>query len=232
MHRFFVNIKLEKGKRLESSKDMARQLSSVLRMGKGDEIILFDGSEYDFVGVIEEISPRSAEVFIKEARVSNREPKRKLVLFQSLIKKDKFEWVLEKGVEVGVSEFVPILTSRSIKKNFNRTRCESIIQEAAEQSGRTLIPKLRPLMVFHEAVHYAQKRNLQVFFPSLESESADRMVSYPSKAHVALFVGPEGGWNEEERQQARKAGFLIISLGKLTLKSETAAIVTSYQLLH
>lgn len=232
LHRFFVTQKLEKDKHIECSKELAHQLASVLRMREGEEVILFDGSGYDCTGMIEEISRKGCIVQITQCSIANSEPKRKLVLFQSLIKKDKFEWVLEKGVEVGVTEFVPILTERSVKLNFNRERAEKIIQEAAEQSGRAVIPKLRPLMLFHEAVQYASKKGLQAFFPALHVASAERVVSYPSKPFVALFVGPEGGWNKNEVEIAQKAGHLIISLGKLTLKSETAAIVAAYQLLH
>ncbi|MDP2676129.1 MAG: RsmE family RNA methyltransferase [bacterium] len=230
-HRFFVNQKLEKDALIECSREIAHQISSVLRMREGDEIVLFDGSGYDCTANIQDISRRGCVVHITQCTIPNREPKRKLVLFQSLIKKDKFEWVLEKGVEVGVTEFVPILTERSVKKSFNQERAEKIIREAAEQSGRSVIPKLRPMMLFHEAVLYASKRGLQSFFPALHI-SAERVVSYPSKPFVALFVGPEGGWNKQEIETAQKAGHLVISLGKLTLRSETAAIVTAYQLLH
>lgn len=232
MHRFFIAQKLEKGMRIECSRELSHQLLDVLRVRQGDEIIFFDGLGYDYTGKIESTSRRGCVVSIIDGFIPNREPKRKLILFQSLIKKDKFEWVLEKGVEVGVSEFVPILTGRSIKKNFNEERCEAIIRGAAEQSGRASIPKLRPLMLFGEAVSYASKRGYQSFFPSLSADSSERMIAYPSKPHVALFVGPEGGWHTDEIDTARKAGFLIISLGKLTLKSETAAIVAAYQLLH
>ncbi|PIR69711.1 MAG: hypothetical protein COU47_01340 [Candidatus Niyogibacteria bacterium CG10_big_fil_rev_8_21_14_0_10_46_36] len=232
MHRFFVNQKLEKDQHVECSRELAHQLSSVLRMKEGDDIILFDGSGYDCAAKIEDISRRGCVVRVLQCVIPNREPKRKLVLFQSLIKKDKFEWVLEKGVEVGVSEFVPILTERSVKRSYNQERAEKIIKEAAEQSGRAVIPKLRPLMLFHEAVSYASKKGLQSFFPTVDAASAERVVSYPSKPFVALFVGPEGGWNRQEIEVAQKAGHLVISLGKLTLKSETAAIVASYQLLH
>lgn len=232
MHRFFIAQKLEKGGRIECPKEIAFQLLNVLRMREGEQVILFDGSGYDYTGEIESVSRKECIIRMSDALIPNREPKRKLILFQSLIKKDKFEWVLEKGVEVGVSEFVPILTSRSVKKNFNEDRAEAIIQEAAEQSGRAVIPKLRPLMLFHEAVAYAFKKGLQTFFPSIDASSSERMIAYPSKPHVALFVGPEGGWNSEEIDAARKSGFLIISLGKLTLKPETVAIVAAYQLLH
>lgn len=232
MHRFFIAQKVEKGMQIECSRELSHQLLDVLRMREGDEIILFDGSGYDYMGKLELASRRGCVVSIIDGSIPNREPKRKLILFQSLIKKDKFEWVLEKGVEVGVSEFVPILTDRSIKKNFNEERCEAIIREVAEQAGRAVVPKLRSLMLFEEAVLYASKKGYQSFFPSLSAGSSERMIAYPSKPYVALFVGPEGGWHDDEIDIARKAGFLIISLGKLTLKSETAAIVAAYQLLH
>lgn len=216
----------------ECDRELSHQLNHVLRLKKGETVILFNGSGRDYYAEIEDVTRKGCILAVHGYVIPNREPKRKLVLFQSLIKKDNFEWVLQKGVEVGVFEFVPMITTRSVKKDFSRERAEKIIQEAAEQSGRSYIPKIRPVMLFPEAVRFAYENGFQSFFPSITATQHERISTYPSKPHVALFVGPEGGWTRDEIERARKAGHLIISLGKLTLKSETAAIVASYQLLH
>jgi len=217
---------------IECERELAHQLVHVLRLEKGDDIILFNGTGNDFNARIESTSRSGCMLVLDRSFAPNREPKRKLILFQSLIKKDNFEWVLEKGVEAGVFEFVPVIATRSVKKDFSRDRAEKIIQEAAEQCGRSIVPKLHPMVLFNEAAYFARRKGLQVFFPSITATEQERISAYPSKPHVALFIGPEGGWSRDEVDIARKFGFLIISLGKLTLKSETAAIVTAYQLLH
>lgn len=232
MHRFYIKQKLEEGNVVHCEQELAHQITHVLRLQKGEDVILFNGSGQDFYAEVEEISRTRCALLIHGHTVPNREPKRKLLLFQALIKKDNFEWVLQKGVEVGVSEFIPMIAARSVKKGFSKERSEKIIQEASEQSGRSFIPRMRTPMFFEEAVRFAHQKGFQSFFPSITATQHERISTYPSKPHVALFIGPEGGWTRDEEDMARKAGFLIISLGKLTLKSETAAIVSAYQLLH
>ncbi|PIR70030.1 MAG: hypothetical protein COU46_03660 [Candidatus Niyogibacteria bacterium CG10_big_fil_rev_8_21_14_0_10_42_19] len=233
MHRFFIGQKLEEGMTFECPKEIGRQIVTVLRMKPEEMVVFFDGSGYEFkVKIKEIIRKKNCVLEIMSSDIPNREPKRRLTLFQSFIKKSRFEWMLEKGVEVGISEFVPIITERSLKKGFNRERYEKIIKEAAEQSGRVFLPKITKLMSVGEAIEYASMYNNQIFFSSFEHYDSDRVTAYPSRTHVALFIGPEGGWTKDEIEKARRAGSFLISLGKLTLRSETAAVVASYQLLH
>ena len=216
----------------ECPRELVWQFLKVLRVKSGDDVILFDGSGYDFRARVEKTKHKECYLRIIDSFVPNREPKRKLILFQPLIKKEKFELVLQKGTEVGVSEFVPVIAERSIKRGFNLTRSQKIIKEAAEQSGRAFIPLLRDPMVFERAIEFTINRDYQVFFASFEARPEERVAAYPSKHQVALFIGPEGGWTDKEIDKARTAGYLVISLGKLTLRSETASIVAAYQLLH
>ena len=231
-HRFYIEEQLTEGTLLKCPKDLAHQLVNVLRSKPGEEVILFDGSGYDFRSRIENINRKDCALRIIDSFIPNREPKRKLILFQPLIKKEKFEWVLQKGTEVGVSEFVPVLADHSIKRGFDQARSQKIVREAAEQSGRAYIPQVRDPMVFERAIDYTLNRGYQAFFASFEARPEERFATYPSKPQVALFIGPEGGWTSSEIDKAHKAGYLAISLGKLTLRSETASIVAAYQLLH
>lgn len=232
LHRFFIEEQLTDNASLQCPKELAYQLTSVLRTKSGDEVILFDGSGYDFRARVEEVKRKEYKLRVVDSFIPNREPKRKVILFQSLIKKEKFEWVLQKGTEVGVSEFVPVIAERSARRGFNLRRSQKIIKEAAEQAGRAFVPTIRDPMVFERAIDFTSHRGYQTFFASFEARPEERVASYPSKHQVALFIGPEGGWTEKEIEKARTAGYLVITLGKLTLRSETAAIVAAYQLLH
>lgn len=231
-HRFYTKEQLTEGALYRCSKDLSHQLTNVLRLKTGDAVTLFDGSGYDFRGRIEEIKKKECNLRIIDSFVPNREPKRKVILFQSLIKKEKFEWVLQKGTEVGVSEFIPVIAERSARKGFDLGRSQKIIKEAAEQAGRAFVPVIRDPMVFERAIDFTAHRGYQTFFASFEARPEEKVAAYPSKYQVALFIGPEGGWTEKEIEKARTAGYLVISLGKLTLRSETASIVAAYQLLH
>ena len=232
LHRFYTSEQLAEGGSFNCPRDILHQLANVLRAKSGDDVILFDGSGYDFRARVEEIKKEKCLLRILDSFVPNREPKRKVFLFQSLIKKEKFEWVLQKGTEVGVSEFVPVIAERSARRGFDLGRSQKIIKEAAEQAGRSFVPAIRDPMVFERAIDFTVQRGYQTFFASFEARPEERVAAYPSKYQVALFIGPEGGWTEKELEKARTAGYLVISLGKLTLRSETASIVAAYHLLH
>ncbi|MDP3762926.1 MAG: RsmE family RNA methyltransferase [bacterium] len=213
MHRFF-------SEKLEADRDILRQLKNVLHFRKGERFILFDGSGYDFIS---EFDGSGAKIL--EKVLNRRESERKIFLFQSLLKKDRMEWVFQKGTEVGVFEFVPVLSARSVKKDFNKVRAEKIIKEAAEQSGRAILPKVGGVLEFTEALEFVQKERLSgvIADPNSKKHISETL----KEPKMALFVGPEGGFTEEEIGDAKECGFKAVSLGKLNLRSETAALVAS-----
>ena len=198
----------------------AHQIKNVLRIKARERIILFDGSGYDYIC---EFDGKNAKII--EKVLNRREPERKIYLFQSLLKKDKMEWVFQKGTEIGVFEFAPILSARSIKKDFNQARAEKIIREAAEQSGRAVLPNVKEVLNFKEALEFVQKERLSGVIADLNSKK--HISETLKEMDTALFVGPEGGWTEEEISEAKENGFKAVSLGKLQLRAETAAIIAS-----
>ncbi len=123
-------------------RNLINQWRNVFRFKPGDKIILFDNSGFEFLGEIALLSKEKAAVSIISFEKNLIVPKKEIYLFCSLIKKDKFEWVLEKGTELGISHFIPIISERSEKKNLNIVRAKKIITEAVEQSGRVFIPHL------------------------------------------------------------------------------------------
>lgn len=221
MHRFFIQKNLEGRETLMLPDDIRRQVKTVLRLKAGERVILFDGSGSDFIYEIETAS--SGVLRFLEKVTNRREPKIKILLYQSLLKKDNFEWMLQKCTEIGVAEFHPILSARSVKKDFKRERAEKMVREAAEQAGRAIVPKIEKIAPFRIALEQARNSGRAAVFADTEAqEYISGILKYQS---MALFVGPEGGWTHEEATYAKNFGLRTVSLGKLTLRAETAALV-------
>ena len=159
------------------------------------------------------------------------EPALRLTLFQCTLKADKFEWILQKGTELGVARFVPVVSARSVVRpaaallpKYERWR--AIVREAAEQSGRTRLPELATPVEFSEALRSsAQLRLLPWEEAEVDrAEGLGQAVSAASPSDAALLVGPEGGLTAEEVMAAQAAGWRTVTLGARTLRAETAAL--------
>ena len=233
MHRFFLDQHLDKEIIIIKERAIVHQMKNVLRLHKGDFVFLFNSypewQGFDFLAELKNIEGASAVFMLREKKQNIREPNKRLILFQSLIKKEKFELVLQHGTEIGVSEFIPVISSRSEKKSIQQTRCDKILREASEQSGRAIIPKLHNVIIFEKALVLAKSFSPRTYF-AYEGEK-DNMIRGGGDRSFNLFIGPEGGWDEREVMAAGRAGFETISLGRLTLRAETAAIAGSYALL-
>ena len=224
-HRFIGNFDLSKKELSISNADFVNQARNVLRLKTGDELILCDGKMNEAVAKILLLAKDKAELEILEIIKNKNESENHVNLYCSILKKENFELAVQKAVEVGVKEITPIITKRTIKLGLNTERLEKIIKEAAEQSGRGVLPKLDEAIIFDEALKLAKENDLNLFF----------QVGYPPLGHsmskfkkVGVFIGPEGGWEEEEIEKAQSNGFTIVGLGKTVLRAETAAIVASY----
>lgn len=199
-----------------------KQIVSVLRMKVNDPISLMvnDGEEID--GHITEITKSAVMGVIAGSKVTK--PLRPdLVVCAAMTKRDTFEWVLQKCTELGANAFIPLLTERVVKRpKDNPKRWQDIVREAAEQSGRTTLPTLYEPMSLKEALQRTKER-VQI----LMHESADDvgMLKVKEMDHVALFIGPEGGFSPAEVDAAKLNGAHIVKLGDTVLRAETAAIV-------
>lgn len=229
LHRFYVNFPLEHTRETIKDERLVHQWRDVFRYNVGSEVILFDGSGNEYDCVIEKLTNREAQVRL----VSEREgmvPERKITLYQSLIKKDKMEWVVEKATELGVSKIVPVVSERSEKKGFNLERARKILIEASEQCGRADVPEVGEILTLDEALENCESA---IVFdksgatspptPLLLKERGDTITSNHCEP-TSVFIGPEGGWSEKEIAKFKEAGTQIFSLGNLTLRAETAAI--------
>ena len=214
-------------------KAILHQLRSVLRIQKGEQVVFFkDKKEFkglDFMYELKNMERTSANFLFKEKKENIREPRRKLVLYQSLIKKEKFEQILQHSTEVGVFEIVPMISARSEKKSLNQDRCDKILREAAEQSGRAIIPNFSKVLDLAKAIESAKSSGFKTYFA--HTKEKENMIYGAGDRQVNLFIGPEGGWEEKEVFAFVRAGFLPVSLGRLTFRAETAALVSSFTLL-
>jgi 16S rRNA (uracil1498-N3)-methyltransferase len=152
-------------------------------------------------------------------------PSRKIFLFQSIIKKDKFEWVVEKATELGVTDIVPVLAERSEKKDLNIERLRKIAIEASEQCGRGDVPMISTA---RRGLDECLTTDCQKMVLHLEGENfitAKRSLE-EGDGPIGVFIGPEGGWSPDEVEMFHKNNVPIYSLGKQVLRAETAAIAT------
>ncbi len=219
---------------IELAEDTARYLKSVLRLGPGDAVHLFDGTGWEYRGVIERFEGRGGAVrIVSRERVPVEFPVR-ITLAQALPKGDKMEFIVQKATELGAARIVPFLSSRTIPKRTEERaarrleRWRRIAAEAAEQCGRADVPEIAETRTFAEVLQSAPHGAVRILFWEAETERSLRQILEGDKARSAreffLVVGPEGGLSAEEADAARQAGFLTASLGRLILRVETAAL--------
>ncbi len=223
MHRFYAAVQ---GGRVRFSRAQVHQIRHVLRLGDGAEVAVFDGSGGEWVARLEGDSAQLLRAVERPA-----EPETQLTLYQALIKGPRFELVLQKGTELGIVRFVPFLAERSVATAGKPARWRSIVTEAAEQSGRRIVPDIDPVLTFDDMIAEATREGV----PFMPWEGAERprlgTVHRPSR-RMSLIIGPEGGFSEGEVERARSRGAVTVTLGRRILRSETAAIVAAALLLH
>lgn len=224
LHRFFITQPIvREGVNHFSSDSLVHQLSHVFRLHEGDKVIFFDGTGTDCECEI--VSLEKSEVVFRVVETHSVKPhsETKVVLALSLIKKDNFEWVIQKGTELGVSKFIPLISERSEKKGLNMERATKILVEAIEQSGRSDVPVIREPQVLADFLA-EEKRNIFVFHIKGEMFKKE---SAPVTGEVVLCVGPEGGWSDKEIEMFKAKGARVVSLDTPVLRAETAAVAVS-----
>lgn len=226
IHRFIINTSLNQPNVFVVDPEILKQWRNVLRFQAGDKVVLCDGQGQEAMAVIESLDKTGARLTLERAVLAESEPKRQVTLYCAILKRENFEWVAQKAVEVGVQRIVPVVTERTIKKDIRADRLQKIIKEAAEQSGRGVLPILHPALSFEQALADVQAYEVGMFFDGSGPKFEPNMVQ--NKDSIGIFIGPEGGWSEKELQLAEKTGLHISSLGALTLRAETAAVVAAY----
>ncbi len=241
MHRFFIEHSQIQEKRLYVEGADVNHIKNVLRMKHGDQVMISDGEGMQYLCTLEAFESGLVWFEIVDAWKENRELPSKLYLFQGLPKSDKMELIIQKATELGVYELIPAVTGRTVvkldeKKAQKKTaRWNAIAESAAKQSGRSRIPQVREIMTFSEALAYAGDLDvLLIPYEKAEGMDATRQAVEgirPGQS-VGIFIGPEGGFEEAEVEQAMACGALPVTLGRRILRTETAGFVVLSMLLY
>jgi 16S rRNA (uracil1498-N3)-methyltransferase len=239
MHRFYVpSTAITSRGQAAIHGETARQIGRVLRMQPGDTVCLFDGSGHEYVVRLSSLGRDVAHGEIIESHPGTTEPSARITLYLALLNKpDKWEWAIQKCTEVGAAAFVPLLTARAIAGAPAPSRYERwsrIIQEAAEQSGRTTLPLLKSTLSLTDAIIEASAG--LALIPTLDAtmplSRAVKPLSGKPDARLGIFIGPEGGFTPDEIAAAEAASILPVTLGPRTLRAETAAPIALALALH
>lgn len=235
MHRFFVDREDISGDSIVIRGEDLKHIVNVLRLKCGEEVSVCDGDEHDYIARIEDVGKDEVILSILDSFESKGESPVALKLYQGLPKGDKMELIIQKCTELGVSEIVPIATKRAVVKLSDKKKIEKklerwskIAEEASKQSKRGRIPKIDRVINIKEAVAELGEDELVLMLYESEKEQSLKTVlkEYTGKK-VSVFIGPEGGFDEEEVALLESSGVKVVSLGSRILRTETAGLAVS-----
>lgn len=233
MYRFFVPIENVEDDRIWITGDDVNHARNVLRMSVGEKVVVSCGQGVDYYCIIDYIRENQIDLRIEEEKAVVTELPVAITLFQALPKRDKMEFVIQKAVELGAAEIVPVQTRRCVvrldkgKAEKKLVRWRAIAKAAAKQSGRGVVPEISEVMSFAEALHYAGKMDtLLIPYELYEgmADSVETMQRAAGGSSIGIFIGPEGGFERGEIEQAMERGAFPLSLGKRILRTETAGM--------
>lgn len=230
MHRFFVKPEEIQGNQVCLSAEDSVHAVRVLRMHVGDAVLICDGNCHEYQATILKDDHRGVQVQLSTYSDIFTEPDCKITLFQGYPKADKMKLILQKGTELGISAFAPFYSTfcdvRPNRREKNE-RYDRIVYEAAKQSGRGILPIVQDAISWEELL--IQLRTFDCTLLAYEAEEQNNLRDVLSKIskpkNIALIVGPEGGFSEQEIKAVATIGVSIITLGKRILRTETAGIV-------
>ena len=204
-----------------------KHIVKVLRLKPGDDITLFDNNSTEYYGNIREINKKEIMVEISESKIVNTESPIEITLLQGLPKADKMDYIIEKATELGVHRVVPVITERSqIRERDRKKRWDRIALEASKQCGRTKPAIVENTLNFDDAAKLYSKGELAVI---LQVNSQISVKDYIKKSlqapqNIVLFIGPEGGFTDNEVLLGNEMGFISLGLGPRVLRTETASL--------
>ena len=237
MQRFFTQPENIKGDEIFIYGGDVNHMKQSLRMKIGEQLEVCDSAGMIYLCSIKEYLSedhgKGSILQIEEKRQNDTELSSRITLFQGLPKSDKMELIIQKAVELGVYQIVPVSTARTIvkmdeKKNHKKvSRWNSISESAAKQSGRGIIPEVTEVMSFSEALEYSKGLGMTLIPYELAKEMSETkgiLKEITPGEQIGVFIGPEGGFEQQEVERAVEAGAHPITLGKRILRTETAAI--------
>jgi 16S rRNA (uracil1498-N3)-methyltransferase len=240
MHKFFICKENIFGENLHITNEDVNHIYRVLRLNKGDIILVSDGEGREYISKIIDISKQTVVCEIVETYDNLSEPPVKITLYQGLPKAQKMELIIQKGVEIGVCRIQPIITQRVVVKTEGKDisnkleRWRKISEEAAKQSNRGVIPEVLEPITFDEAIE--EFKNLDLSIVPYEKEKSNGLkrilLDNSSAKNIGIIIGPEGGFDEFEIEKCIKNGIIPVTLGPRILRTETAGIAVSSMILY
>ncbi len=234
MYRFYVSADQLAEKEVFISGGDVNHIKNVLRLEVGDWIVACDGNGTDYVSRIQSICSDEVVASIEKVQPTGTELPVRITLFQGMPKKDKLELIIQKAVELGACEIVPVMTKRTVVKlseekkiNKRLERWQSIAYAAAKQCDRGIIPTVHKPVSYEEALAMADQLDYNVIPYELQTgmEEARKIVDQACKQRsLGIFIGPEGGFEPEEVEHAMRRNIHPMTLGKRILRTETAGM--------
>ena len=233
MYRFFTDRSQIADGLVNITGEDVNHIRNVLRMHRGETVLISCGDEWEYTCEVDSLSEEEVTCRIVDAQLPGKELPSRIFLFQCLPKGDKMETVVQKAVELGAYSVIPVSSRRCImkldaKRAAQKTiRWNKIAESAAKQSKRLIIPEVHEIMTFGEALEYAGDLDVLLMPYEMESGMGEtrRILSAIQQGQsVGVLIGPEGGFEEQEAEDARNHGFSTITLGKRILRTETAGM--------
>lgn len=224
--RLYTNTSLQIGNTVELDDDNAHYARGVLRLKNDASIILFNGTGGEVEGKIVEVSRKSVRVKLEKFIDRSVESNLKIQLGLGISRGDRMDFSVQKAVELGVTSITPLITERCVvqfkdeKKSQRWQHWQKIIQHAAEQSGRTVLPDFADISMLNSWAK--EQGGLKVFLDPYAEKNLAQLS--PENNSVTLLTGPEGGFSSQEREIAKAAGFIPVRLGARILRTETASL--------
>ena len=231
MSKFFVKKSQIIGNQITICGQDTNHISKVLRLKNGDALLVCDGEGNDYQAVIDSIEKEQITCNILESFPCKNEPEVKVTLYQGLPKQGKMEWIIEKCTEMGISTIVPVQMTRSVVKldasqsEKKRERWQKTANEAAKQCGRGVVPQVMPPVKLQDLKRENLPDYLLVPYEEEKAKPIKDALRGKKEKSVGIFIGPEGGFTEEEVAHLADMGAESVTLGPRILRTETAGVV-------
>lgn len=236
MHKFFTEAQNINNDFAKILGDDVKHIYKVLRLIEGEKVVINDCNGTEYLGAINEVTKTEVNVKILKKLDSNNESPVQIFLYQGLPKAQKMDLIVQKGTELGITKFIPVITERvdvKLKGEFKKLdRLNRIALEAAKQSKRSVIPKVFDLVEFSDVIN--QVKAVDLFIVPYENAEnfgikslAKKLCNLEKVKTIGIMVGPEGGFEDIEIDKLKEAGAYIVTLGSRILRTETAGFVAT-----
>lgn len=223
MHRFYTPPENVGENSLTITGDEAKHIKNVLRMQAGDEVIVFDGSGYDYICRMTAVGAQ-VEAQVLQKQLNKTEPDIKLTLYQAYPKSAKMEEIVQKSIELGAARIVPFIAHRCVKRPEDSSRLRRVALAAVKQCGRSMLPSVEDVLRFDDALKLMKAHDKLIVCWEEERVTSLKEALADDAKNIGVVIGPEGGLEESEVKRMREAGGVSVTLGPRIMRTETAGI--------